>query len=289
MLIAQMTDLHITLPGAGTCGGAVDPADRLRRCIGAVEALDPAPDLLLLTGDLTDTGAPAEYAALLEILAATTLPIAYAIGNHDDRAVMRSELDLPPEAHDGPFLQYVVDGDDARVMELDSTAVEHHLGEFCPDRVDWLAERLAEDREQPTVLAIHHPPFSTGVAVFDGAGPAWADGLIELVGAAPNVELIVCGHVHRPTRTVLAGTLVSVCPATAHQTMLDLADAPSTDHLFVREPPAFQLHQVGDGPTRTHTVTVGDWEPLIPVDAAGRARWAESDPYALMARRPHPA
>ena len=148
MLIAQMTDLHVTLPGAGTCGGAVDPGERLRRCVQVVEALDPAPDLLLLTGDLTDTGAPAEYATLLEILAATTLPIAYAIGNHDDRVVMRRELDLPAQAHDGPFLQYVVDAEDARVIVLDSTAVEHHLGEFCSDRLGWLigSQRIAGGR-----------------------------------------------------------------------------------------------------------------------------------------------
>ncbi len=285
MLLAQMTDLHITRPGGGTCGGSVDTGERLRLALEALGSLEPVPDALVLTGDLADTGDPAEYAELARLLAPVEMPVHLAIGNHDERQALLAGFDFPAEAQ-GRFLQYAVDTADARLLVLDSTSEAHHMGEYCPQRLVWLRRRLAEDRVRPTVLAVHHPPFDTGVAVFDGAGPGWADGLVEAAAEAPNVVSVICGHVHRNTQTVIGGALVSVCPATAHQTTLDLAPAPSAGHLFVEEPPAFQLHRIDERGCSAHTVTVGDWQPLVPVSAEMRERWPQADPYVVMARRP---
>ena len=55
MLIAHITDPHIGLqPGLLT--GPVDPSGGLRRALEHVRGLQPAIDVLLLTGDLADSG-----------------------------------------------------------------------------------------------------------------------------------------------------------------------------------------------------------------------------------------
>src|SRR5271156_2559324 len=109
MLIAQLTDLHIKPPGR-LAYGLVDTAAMLRAAVASLLAQRPRPDLVLLTGDLTDAGRPEEYALLRELLAPIECPIYVVPGNHDDRAALRAGFAdhayLPPG--DG-FIQYVVE------------------------------------------------------------------------------------------------------------------------------------------------------------------------------------
>jgi 3',5'-cyclic AMP phosphodiesterase CpdA len=64
--------------------------------------------------------------------------------------------------------------------------------------------------------------------------------LDALVRRHPNVERIVCGHVHRAIGARFGGTLVWCAPSTAHQVALQLK--PDGPEAFVMEPPAFGLH-----------------------------------------------
>ena len=63
MLIAQITDTHLKLPGK-LAYKRVDTAQMLRDCVAELLKLDPQPDLIVHTGDLTDFGLPEEYANL---------------------------------------------------------------------------------------------------------------------------------------------------------------------------------------------------------------------------------
>ena len=66
--IAQISDLHIKPPGA-LAYGRVDTAEALRRCVTAVNAFDPQPDLVVISGDLADTPTLEEYDHLKRLLA----------------------------------------------------------------------------------------------------------------------------------------------------------------------------------------------------------------------------
>ncbi|MDH3705555.1 MAG: phosphodiesterase, partial [Acidimicrobiia bacterium] len=247
MLIAQITDTHVSEPGVGTCGGAVDTGARLADAIVALNAMTPRPDCVLITGDLADQGRPAEYRAFAELVAAIEMPAYLAIGNHDDRRAMVDELAVPVSGPGG-WVQYAVDDHPVRLIVLDSASDLHHMGELCDERLTWLRERLTEQPDRPTIVAVHHPPFDTGIAFLDGVGAGWAEGLVALLSEQPQVQLVVSGHIHRSIQSMVGGRLATVCPSTAQQTTLDLAENPSVDALFVLEPPAFQVHRVGEGP-----------------------------------------
>ena len=65
--------------------------------------------------------------------------------------------------------------------------------------------------------------------------------LAALIARYPNVERVICGHVHRSMFVRFGGTIASAVPAPAHQVALDLRDdAPSA---FMMEPPAYALHR----------------------------------------------
>src|ERR1700722_10969878 len=89
LLIAQISDLHIKSPGE-LAYGRVDTAKALERCVAALNAFEPAPDFVVISGDLADTPKAEEYEYLKRLLAPLKLPFAGIPGNHDDRDLMRA-------------------------------------------------------------------------------------------------------------------------------------------------------------------------------------------------------
>ncbi|MFX7895069.1 hypothetical protein ABTK48_20360, partial [Acinetobacter baumannii] len=76
----------------------------------------------------------------------------------------------------------------------------------------------------PTIVALHHPPHTTGLAVMDAmALQHGLDGFEALIARHPQVQRIVCGHLHRMTLGRVAHAPVVSAPSTAHQLALELA------------------------------------------------------------------
>src|SRR5512147_1866781 len=155
MLIAQMSDTHIK-PKGELAMGRVDTALHLARAVAHVNALSPAPDLVLITGDLTDAGKPEDYAHLRAILMPLSMPIYLIPGNHDARDALRGVFAdhhyLPADG----FLQYVIDDGPLRLIALDTLTPGAPHGELCATRLGWLEARLAESA-RPTIIFMHHP------------------------------------------------------------------------------------------------------------------------------------
>lgn len=254
MLIAQISDLHI-MPENELMSGVVDTAPYLERAVAHLLALDPRPDLVLATGDLVDAGRIDEYRRLRAILAPLPMPVHLIPGNHDLRDNLRAVFADHAYLQDGAFIQYAIEDHPLRLIGLDTLVPGAAHGELCDARLDWLEARLAESG-RPTLLFMHHPPFSCGIAEFDTMGlEVGAGRLGELVRRHPQVERILCGHVHRPVQTRWAGTLASIGPSTAHQATLDLRpDVPVT---FTMDPPAVALHHWRAGSLATHLSYVG--------------------------------
>jgi 3',5'-cyclic-AMP phosphodiesterase len=87
MLIAQISDSHAQLPG-GLLNRNYDTAGHLERAVQHLNACVPLPDVVLLTGGAADSGSPAEYGRLREILSALKAPLFIIPGNHDERDAM---------------------------------------------------------------------------------------------------------------------------------------------------------------------------------------------------------
>ncbi|MEZ5320507.1 MAG: metallophosphoesterase [Microthrixaceae bacterium] len=228
MLIAQITDPHVTVEGS-MIRSLVDTPARLAEALAQCAALPRTPDLILMTGDLVNDGTAAEYDLLAEVLAGTPAPILPIPGNHDDPerlATTFAHLDCCPVAlPDRRPFHYTYDGhveaDHVRFVALDSTLAGHHSGRITPESAAWLDDRLAESRV-PTIVFLHHTPYATGSWWFDYQGVAGADLLREVVCAHPHVLRVVAGHVHRATSTQWGG------PGT---TRVTLSTAPSTAFL----------------------------------------------------------
>jgi 3',5'-cyclic AMP phosphodiesterase CpdA len=102
------------------------------------------------------------------------------------------------------------------------------------------------------VIAQHHPPVATGLVCMDRV--ALANGADEeaIIRRHPQVERVVCGHLHRNVFARFGGTLVSVCPSTERQLRLSLA--PDAPLVMGPDASAFQLHRWDGVRLSTHTL-----------------------------------
>ncbi len=263
MLIAQITDTHIKLPGK-LAYKKVDTAAMLRRCVDELLKLKPQPDLILLTGDLVDLGRPEEYEHLKSILSPLKQRIIAIPGNHDERNAMRAAFAsggyLPRE---GRFLQFAIDDQyPLRIIGLDTLIPMQGGGELCAERLAWLDEALKQKPATPTLVLMHHPPFVTGIGHMDKIGLTGREAFTGIVSRHPQIQLILCGHLHRVIHADVGGRPALTCPSPAHQVALDIdPEAPSC---FRMEPPGFMLHWWHDNRLVTHTAWIGDYDGPYP-------------------------
>ncbi len=270
MLIVQITDTHITVPGQ-LAYGAVDTAQCLARAVAELESLSPAPDVAIVTGDLVDLGTAEEYAYLRTLLAPLSMPLIAVPGNHDSREPMREAFASDGYLPRDGFLHFAIEDWPLRIVGLDSLVPGEVGGALCEERLSWLERTLAAGRDRPSLLLVHHPPFATGIAHLDRMGLGQGvTGLADIVRRNPQIQRILSGHVHRAIDCRFAGTIAGTAPSTAHQAVLNLAAEASLS--FALEPPGYQLHRWSeDGGLVTHTAAIGDW-PRLHRAGPGRLR-----------------
>ncbi len=241
MIIAQITDAHMTVPGRLLFGG-YDPGVALKRTLAALSALLPRPDIVLFTGDVTEGGLPEEYAAAHEVLADFDLPLAVVPGNHDRRGAFSTGFAGGRVwTGAGEFLHFALDDWPLRLIGLDTLGEPGaSQGLLCEARLDWIAARLDEGSDRPAVMFMHHPPFATGIGFMDATACVNGDRLAALVARHGGVLRVTCGHVHRSVHVAFGGTVASICPPVAYQVPLRLA--PSAAAGLLVQQPAYQLH-----------------------------------------------
>jgi len=268
-IIAHLSDLHIKA-GGKLSYKKVDTQGALRAAINTLNRLTPRPNVLVITGDLVDFGHDDEYQTLRQALAALTMPYFVILGNHDDRQALRRAFgDHDYLTRQSGFIQWAVNEYPVRLIGLDSTVPGASHGELCQQRLTWLDEQLALEPEKPTLVMLHHPPFISGIEHMDLQRLAKVQGLAAVIQCHPQVERVLCGHVHRTIQSRFAGTLACSAPGASHQVAFELS--PGAPAHFVLEPAGFLIHRwaPGQGMT-THHCFVGDFDGPYPFyDANG--------------------
>ena len=258
--IAQISDLHIKPPGS-LAYGRVDTAKALERCVAALNEFQPAPDFVVISGDLADTPTVEEYQYLERLLAPLKLPFAGIPGNHDSRELMRAALPARYAFASGPLDQRIEIGG-LDLLLLDSSVPGKPHGELEARTLGWLDETLAASLDRTALLFLHHPPFKAGIWHMDRQNLLNASDLAPIVRRHSRVQLIATGHIHRAALTMFAGVPTTICPAPNHAVDLDLAKL--REPSFKVEPPAFHLHTwfpgEGFGTIVTHQVPIGTFD-----------------------------
>ena len=274
MILVQISDTHIDEPGA-LVYGHFDTSRALARAVDVINAMDPGPDLVLHTGDIASHGSVPRYQAFKEIVGALNVPLAVIPGNHDERNALRQVFggtsSLPTT---GDFLHYVIEDHPVRIICCDSVVAGETPGEMCPERLAWLEARLSEAPDRPTVVALHHPPFYSGMTGSSAKGLVRGGAeLDELLRGHGQVVRILAGHVHRAITAEYGCSIAISGPTTCYPFGLDMG--PERLLNISHEPPAIAVHlwlpdatPAGPG-LISHTLPIGEWAEPITLLKAG--------------------
>lgn len=253
MLIAHISDLHVCAPGT-LYQGLVDSNAMLAAAVAAIGRLESKPDVVIVSGDVTEHGMEEEYGEARRLLSGIDRPVLAIPGNHDERGAFRAAFG----GGTGPLHFVRDDFGPVRVIGLDITVPGFHHGDFDAAAEAWLAARLAEAPNSPTLVMLHQPPFESGIGFIDTYRCFGGERLAALLVRHPSVERVVCGHIHRMTQRRFGGTIAMTAPSTttAIALRLDLGSEPAS---FV-EAPGLLLHHWREATGMvTHHMPIGEF------------------------------
>jgi Icc protein len=240
--LLQVTDPHLFGDPATALYG-VNTAESLRLTLAAALADEPAPDAVLVTGDIGDDMSAAAYANFRQALARCGAPVYCLPGNHDDPGLMTQLLD-------GDGFQYC---GSARLgawglVLLDTHVPERPHGRLADRELERLDATLHALREVPVLVCLHHPPVPVGSAWLDGVGLLNGAAFFAVVDRHVNVRCVLAGHVHQAFDARRGPLRLLASPSTCAQFM------PGTERCVMdQRPPGYRwlsLHADGSVSTR---------------------------------------
>lgn len=239
--ILVMTDIHIRANQRTIIG--LDPVVQFQDALSHAAEHHPDAEHLILMGDLTHSGDPAEFDQLKDAVAGYPIPITYMLGNHDRRdtfAAAFPDAKMTPSNH----LQTRIDLGNDVLLCLDTLdgppyPKHHHSGIFCTDRLQWLNEQLFDCADRRVSLFLHHPPMNVGFPGMDSIKLKNGDDLFSITQKHPEIRHLFAGHIHRTISGHTNGIGFTVFKSTCHQMPMDLSGKdPSAS---VAEPAAYGI------------------------------------------------
>lgn len=243
--LLQLTDCHLPAEAGQPYRGR-DADETLAAVVADALALDIPFDCLLLSGDLVHHGPVAAYERLLDTVSSLPGTRLWLPGNHDDVEEMR-RVETAPQNRS-------IDAGPWRILLLDSTSYPDGRGSgaLAAGELDWLREELEVSRERPVLLALHHNPVTTDSLWQDAIMLSNADEFAALLESYPQVQGILCGHLHQYQARRFAGIPLWCAPSTViqfkpGQNDLLLEDDPR------RKAPGYSWYELRDnGEIRAH-------------------------------------
>lgn len=240
LVIAHLSDTHF--------GGHPDAESRARRVLDHLGAMEPAVDVVLVTGDIADHGAVEEYDVAQKVLGGWSGPAPMLVcpGNHDVRETYGAWRDLPGDQPANAA--HRVGGH--RFLMLDSLVpapvgerIDHGLLE--PHSLAWLDRQLtARPPGERAVVCLHHPPVPVHIDLMDPIRLRNADELAAVLGRHQGVVAVLVGHAHTACAATFAGLPLLVAGGVVTTVTLDAEDLPP---ITADLGPTFAIHVVDEG------------------------------------------
>ena len=245
LVIAHLSDTHFGYrPGS---------ADRTRRVLEHLAALDPPADVVLVTGDVADHGTAEEYAEAQAVLGGWPGPAPMLVcpGNHDVRETYAAWRGLPTDvpanqAHRVGGVLFLMA--DSLVPAPEGERIDH--GDLAPETLAWLDRELTDRGPgERAVVCLHHPPLDVGISLMDPIRLRDPEALAAVLARHEHVVAVLTGHIHSMSAGDVAGVAWRAPGGVASTVVLDAeGEPPITETL----PPAYAVHLLDGDRLVTH-------------------------------------
>jgi 3',5'-cyclic-AMP phosphodiesterase len=251
--ILQLTDFHLFGDKEKTLVG-INSYASLEKIIATVkiDLLQQTPDLVIISGDLSQDNSLESYEFAKEKCALFTCPLTVIMGNHDNptgvNKVFRENLGK------------IFDFPNWRVVLLNSHWPGHVAGILDKYEIMFLQQELEKDKTKPTVVVLHHHVVPVASLWLDNLALKNVGIFFDTINRFPNVKIVLCGHVHQES--------------VIRYNEADYITTPSTSWQFASASPNFKLDSVmpgyrwldlyNDGTYKTRVVRIADDRQFIP-------------------------
>ena len=186
--IIQISDCHVSAD-ANTLYRRQNADGNLKQVVH--QATQWSPDLILLSGDVSEDGSEESYQRTSGLLAETGVPVLALPGNHDDVEVMSRYF--PQGPWHGPL---VMEMEHWQLVLLDSTEPGRISGRFSASTLEQLQSGLRNSEKDHSLVALHHQPVSVGALWIDRYMLEQPSEFLQVISRSPRVRCICWGHIH---------------------------------------------------------------------------------------------
>ena len=194
-IIAHISDLHVSK--------AHFDEDVFMEAVTEINELQP--DMIILTGDITNRGYYKEYQQAVRYLELFEAPLFAVPGNHDARNLGYQAF----EELVGERSWKLTMGDDFTIIGLDSSTPDDNRGHIGRPQHLWLEHQLDKCviDEKFTIVALHHHVISIPQTGRERNVLSDSGDILKTL-ASHEVDLVMSGHKHVPNIWKLNNTLV---------------------------------------------------------------------------------
>jgi Icc protein len=187
--VLQLSDCHVSAGADADYRG--QSADRnLASLLPEIRRWQP--DLILLTGDVSEDGSAAAYGRVFAKLNSTGAPVLALPGNHDEPAVMRRYF--PQGPWDAPLVR---DAKGWKLVLLNSTVPQEVSGRLSAESLERLDLALRQGSSKSALVALHHQPVPVQSPWIDRYPLQNPEDLFAVLNRHAGVRCITWGHVHQ--------------------------------------------------------------------------------------------
>ena len=252
--VLHLTDTHIYSNAEKRLLG-VDTHSTLKQLVELSLEKEGTPDLILLTGDLSNDETEHSYDRLLELLEPLQAPIYFLPGNHDSSENLFAQF----AKHKGKctvILDRSFVAGSWFVILLDSVIPGKIEGALVDAELERLDRELGVHAHKHALVCVHHNPLPVMADANLDLGLKNADRFFEITDRHSHVKAILWGHVHAEHSSDRKGVMLIASPSTCVQFK------PEGDGMVVDPmPPAYRTMTLkSEGAIETRV----EWLPTLP-------------------------
>lgn len=223
--ILQITDIHLFADKNRELLG-VNTQQSFEALIDLIKKDNPSPQLILLTGDLSQDSSEEAYARLADSVSEFNTVVYCIPGNHDNSDAMQK---VYPRGMISLQKQIVLDG--WQLILLDSHLSNRVEGHLAESELKFMEHCLTQYPKHRAIIVFHHQPIPVGSVWLDRLGINNAKEFWDLLTQYPQVQTIIFGHVHQQHEGV--------------KNNIQYFSTPSTCIQFKRNSDKFALEELG--------------------------------------------
>lgn len=213
--IVQISDTHLFGDKNRKINGS-NSYQNLKHVINQIVSLERKPDLIIVSGDLSQDCTFESYQHLANLLHRSGIKYYFFPGNHDDVDVINKVFDMNWTKDK---VDYSFDIDDWFINVIDTSVYPEVAGELSLEQLKNLEKNLKQNKNKPTIIFMHHHPLLLNSTWLDNYILKDAEKFNNIVKSNPQIKAVLFGHIHQVFEKNLNDTFYGSAPASCYQVL----------------------------------------------------------------------